>query len=93
MPICEKHEEFDKKIDHIVEAVTRLDHGVNGVNGSIGLVDRVKNIEGIIDKNRPIWSKMRGLGSNLAIVARTLAIAALMALGGYLWAIIMGVGL
>jgi hypothetical protein len=92
MSFCEEHGKFDEKMDHLVEVVTRIDHGLNGVNGSIGLVKRVENMETVITKNAPIWSKMRGLGSNITIMVRTLAIAALMAIGGYLWAIIMGAG-
>jgi hypothetical protein len=95
MQKCEEHKALAKDIGHIKEAVTRIDHGLNGVDGSIGLVDRVKKIEGVIDKNTPIWSKMRGLGSNLTIIVRTLIVAILMALGsvlgGYLWVILTGV--
>ena len=90
MPFCEEHKALDSKIDHVVEVVNRLDHGINGVDGSIRLVKRVESMETVIHKNKVLWSNLRGVGSSTAIIIRTLAVAILMALGGYLWHIIWG---
>lgn len=90
MSQCGEHKQLAEDIANIKNIVTRIDHGLNGVNGSIGLVERVKNIESTIKQNSPLWSKMRGLTSNLSIIIRTLIVGILMAVGGYLWAIILG---
>jgi hypothetical protein len=90
--LAEDAEHIKASLETVEAIVVRLDHGINGVNGSIGLVDRVKTIEGVIRENKPLWSKLRGFNSNAAIIIRTLLIASLMALGSWFGSIIIAGG-
>jgi len=92
MSVCEEHRGLIEKIDHVVKVVNKIDHGLNGVSGSIGLIKRVERIEKVINKNKVLWSNWRGLASHTAILVRMGVWAILMLLGSALLGLVMGGG-